>query len=53
MKPSGIIGLLGAIIGLAALAMVVAKPQVVGSFFQGSSRLLGTAIGPVTGYRPQ
>lgn len=52
MRPSGIIGLFGAVIGLAALAIIVARPQVVASFFQGSSRLLGTAIGPVTGYRP-
>lgn len=49
MKPSSIIGIFGAIIGLAALAMIVAKPAIVGQFFNGSSKLLGTAISPVTG----
>lgn len=49
MKVSGVVGLLGAIIGLAALAMIVARPAVVGDFFNGSSKLLGTAISPVTG----
>jgi hypothetical protein len=53
MKPSGVIGLLGSIIGLAALAILVARPQIVGDFFSGSSQLLGTAVGPVTGYRPR
>lgn len=48
MKPSNIIGIFGSIIGLAALAMLVAKPQIIGDFFSGSSTLLGTAISPVT-----
>lgn len=51
MKGSSVIGLLGSIIFLAGLAIVVAKPQIVGSFFSGSSQLLGTAISPVTGRR--
>jgi hypothetical protein len=53
VKPSGIVGLLGMVIGLAALSVLAARPQVVGSFFTGSARLLGTATGPVTGYRPR
>lgn len=48
MKVSSLIGLGGAIIGLAALAMLIAKPQIIGDFFSGSSTLLGTAISPVT-----
>lgn len=49
MKASTGIGLLGSIIMLAGLAMIVAKPAIVGDFFAGSSQLLGTAISPVTG----
>jgi hypothetical protein len=49
MKGSSVIGLLGSVIFLAALAMIVAKPAIVGDFFKGSSQLLGTAISPVTG----
>lgn len=49
MHASGFIGLLGAIIALAALAIIVAKPAIVTNFFNGSSKLLGTAISPVTG----
>lgn len=49
MRAGDAIGLLGSIIALAALAIVVAKPAVVGDFFRGSSQLLGTAISPVTG----
>lgn len=49
MKSSSAIGLLGSIILLAGFAMVIAKPEVVGDFFSGSSQLLGTAISPVTG----
>lgn len=48
MKVSSLIGLGGAIIGLAALAILVARPQIIGDFFSGSSTLLGTAISPVT-----
>jgi hypothetical protein len=53
MKPSGIIGLLGMVVGLAALSVIAARPAVISNFFTGSSRLLGTATGPVTGYRPR
>jgi hypothetical protein len=53
MKASGLIGLGGSIIFLAALAIVVARPKIVGDFFSGASNLLGTAIGPVTGYKPR
>jgi len=49
MKGSSVIGLFGSVIFLAALAMIVAKPKVVGDFFTGASQLLGTAISPVTG----
>lgn len=49
MKAGSIIGIFGAIISLAALAMLVAKPKIVGDFFSGTSQLLGTAISPVTG----
>ena len=49
MKTSSVIGIFGSIIMLAGLAMVVAKPAIVGDFFSGSSQLLGTAISPVTG----
>lgn len=48
MKVDSVIGIFGAIIGLAALAMIVARPAIVGDFFNGSSKLLGTAISPVT-----
>jgi hypothetical protein len=48
VKPTNVIGVLGSIIGLAALAILVARPQIVGDFFSGSSQLLGTAISPVT-----
>lgn len=51
MKGSSVIGLFGSVIFLAALAMIVAKPKVVGDFFSGASQLLGTAISPVTGVR--
>lgn len=47
MSGSAIIGLFGSIIMLAALAMLIAKPAVIGDFFRGSSQLLGTAISPV------
>lgn len=49
MKGSSVVGLLGSVIFLAAFALVVAKPKVVGDFFSGASQLLGTAISPVTG----
>lgn len=49
MKSSSVIGIFGSIIVLAGLAMIVAKPAIVGDFFGGSSQLLGTAISPVTG----
>jgi hypothetical protein len=49
VKTSSVIGLLGSIVLLAGLAMVIAKPAIVGDFFGGSSQLLGTAISPVTG----
>lgn len=48
MTPDKIFTTFGAIIGLAALAILVAKPEIVGDFFSGSSQLLGTAISPVT-----
>lgn len=51
MKGSSAIGLLGGIIFLAAIAVVVAKPAVIGDFFGGASQLLGTAVSPVTGKR--
>lgn len=50
MNGSQVIGLFGAIISLAALAILVAKPQIISNFFNGSSKLLGTAISPVRGY---
>lgn len=49
MKGSSVIGLFGSLLFVAALAMIVAKPAVVGDFFSGASQLLGTAISPVTG----
>jgi hypothetical protein len=48
MTAGKLIGVFGSIIGLAALAILVARPQIVGDFFSGSSQLLGTAISPVT-----
>lgn len=51
MRGGSVIGLFGAVIALAALALVVARPKIVGDFFNGSSQLLGTAISPVTGRR--
>lgn len=49
MKGSSVVGLFGSLLFVAALAMIVAKPKVVGDFFSGASQLLGTAISPVTG----
>ena len=43
---SSIVGFLGMIVGLAALAMLVARPQIISAFFSGSSQLINAATAP-------
>lgn len=40
---------IAAVLGVAVVAVLAAKPQVVGSFFSGVSSITRAAVSPVTG----
>lgn len=42
---SKIVNVLGLIVIAGIISVLAAKPQIVGSFFNGSAKLLGTALG--------
>jgi len=47
MKVNNVFNIVGAAFMLAAIGMVVAKPQIVGSFFSGISGVITAAGAPV------
>ena len=49
MLASTAVGIFGAAIGLAALAIIVARPDIVTKFFGGASQLIATATSPAGG----
>lgn len=42
--------LIGVLFGVAIIAVLAAKPQVVGTFFSGLSGVTRSAVSPVTGH---